>query len=183
MSVDQRAYRRVMARLATGVSVLATQSPTPGQHEVMTVNSVMSVSLDPTLLAVAVSADSRWRHALRASCRFRVNVLSANQEHLSRWCARPERHLAPHALAQHPSHTERGLLVFDDALASFDCDVYSESPAGDHDLILGEVLSMRLGPLATPLVFYDSGYTSVTPPLSNEYPALWHTPRLAGHMA
>lgn len=180
MAIDSRAYRRTVARLATGVSVLTTPSPSTSGHEVMTVNSVMSVSLEPTLLMVSVRADCRWLNAVRVSNRFAVNILSTRQEHLAIWCARPERHLAPHALDQHPSQiTDSGSLIFDESLASLECETYAVVPAGDHDLLLGEVHSMRLGRFELPLVFYDSAYTSVTPPLVNEYPALWHTPRLA----
>lgn len=180
MAIDPRFYRRVMGRLATGVCVLTTPRPGTQDHEVITANSVMSVSLEPALLAACTSAQSRWRLAVRATSRFAVNVLSADQEHLSRWCAKPERHLVPEALSRNTSHVSaNGLLLFDDALAGFECEVYAEYPAGDHDLVLGEVVDMRLGKLTQPLIFFDSGYASVTPPLVNEYPELWHQPRLA----
>src|SRR5690242_448467 len=118
--VDPAAYRSVMSRLATGVTVLTTHAG--GRHEVLTANAVMSVSLSPVLLVVSVTRGSRWSSAARATGAFAVNVLTEDQEQLSRWCAGPDRHAAPGVVLQHPSRTtSRGLLVFDEALAAFEC--------------------------------------------------------------
>ena len=81
MPVDTAAYRRVMSRLATGVTVLSAGA------EVMTANAVMSVSLEPVILVASVRRSSRWAAAARAAGHFTVNVLSAGQEDVSRWCA------------------------------------------------------------------------------------------------
>jgi flavin reductase (DIM6/NTAB) family NADH-FMN oxidoreductase RutF len=158
--VEARIYRSVISRLATGVTALTT--PGAGRHEVMTANAVVSVSLDPVLLLVSVRADCRWRLAARAAGRFAVNILSEEQQELSRWCASARRHDEPDRVLEHPSTvSERGLLVFDEALASLECAVYAEYPAGDHDLILGEILDLRVCEEREPLLFFGSGYRSL----------------------
>src|SRR5687767_2653508 len=129
MPVDPYAYRQVMSRLATGVTVLTTRSG--DRHETMTASAVMSASLSPVLLVASVQSGSRWGDAARAAGAFAVNVLSDGQEPLSRWCASSERHAEPDAVLRHPSRTTpTGLLVFDDALASFECTLYAEHTVG-----------------------------------------------------
>ena len=160
MAVDATAYRQVMGRLATGVTVLTTRDGTA--HETMTANAVMSVSLSPVLLVVSVGAGCRWGAAARAAGFFAVNVLSEGQEPLSRWCAGPARHASPDAVLRHPSRTiGLGALVFDDALASFDCTLHSEYRVGDHDLLVGEVVDMRVGDAGAPLLYFGSDYASL----------------------
>lgn len=162
MAVDTAAYREVMGRLATGVTVLTTRAGE--RHETMTANAVMSVSLEPVLLVVSVRRDCRWAVAARAAGTFAVNVLSSSQEPLSRLCASPQRHDDPDAVLQHPGRTTAsGLLVFDDALAAFDCRVHQELPVGDHDLFVGEVTELHVADAGAPLLYFGSGYAALAP--------------------
>lgn len=160
MTVNPTAYRAVMSRLATGVTVLATRDGE--RHEVMTANSVMSVSLDPVLLVVSVSAGGRWGAAARRTGRFTVNVLSERQEQLSRWCSDRRRHREPEALADHPTQlTAEGLLVFSEALATFDCILHEVHSVGDHDLLVGRVEDMCVGDSGAPLLYFGSSYAAL----------------------
>jgi flavin reductase (DIM6/NTAB) family NADH-FMN oxidoreductase RutF len=164
MRVDATAYRLVMSRLATGVTVLTTN--VDGRPEVMTANAVTSVSLDPVLLLVSVGRACRWGAAARAAGSFVVNVLSDGQADLSRWCAGAARHDDPHAVRRHPSRTTGdGNLVFDDALASFDCRLHSEIAVGDHDLLIGQVQDMWVGDAGGPLLFFAGQYAGMGHPL------------------
>jgi flavin reductase (DIM6/NTAB) family NADH-FMN oxidoreductase RutF len=165
MGVDAAAYRQVMGRLATGVTVLTTR--TGDRHEVMTANAVTSVSLDPVLLLASVGRGCRWGAAARATGRFVVNVLSEEQEELSRWCASSRRHDEPDEVLRHPVRTSAsGALVFQEALVAFECRLHSDLPVGDHDLLIGEVQDMWVRDAGAPLVFFAGGYASVAGPLS-----------------
>ena len=162
MSVDEQSYRRAMARLPTGVTVLTTVGD--GRPEVMTANSVVSVSLRPALLLVSVGASKRWLRAVRRSARFAVNVLGAHQVELARWCADQARHDRPERLTgcDVTVSPSSGLLRLDDALVILECRVYAEFPAGDHVLVLGEVTAIDVhGAPTEPLVFVDRGYATV----------------------
>lgn len=162
MAVDPMAYRQVMSRLATGVTVLTARQD--GRHQVMTANAVMSVSLDPVLLVASVRRGCRWAEAARTSGTFAVNVLGAEQEGLSRWCASPDRHEAADALYRHPHRqTRSGALVFDEALATFECDLSGEHAVGDHDLLVGEVTEMHVSDFGSPLLFFAGGYAALGP--------------------
>ncbi len=170
MAVDATAYRQVMGRLATGVTVLTTRAG--DRHETMTANAVMSVSLEPVLLVVSVRSDCRWATAARTAGSFAVNVLSESQEPLSRWCASPRRHEEPDAVWSHPTRTtSSGLLVFDDALAAFDCTLHAEHRVGDHDLFVGEVTDMYVADDGAPLLYFGSDYAALAPVRRTSLPA------------
>src|SRR5687768_6172219 len=104
----------------------------------MTANSFVSVSLDPVLVLVSVDRDSRWHNAVSDGGVFGVSVLSAAQEHLSRWFADRTR---PADDAQFTdietvagAQTSVPLLV--GALATFECRVTAVHDAGDHSLVV-----------------------------------------------
>lgn len=162
MGVDAMAYRRVVGRLATGVTVLSTLGQ--DRHEVMTANAVVSVSLDPILLLASIQVGSRWSAAARDAGCFAVNVLSEGQEDLSRWCSSRRRHEDPQAVLRHPSRKgpATGTLLFDEALASFECTLHSVHRVGDHDLMVGEVVQMWTPDPGRPLLFFESEYAVVS---------------------
>ena len=55
---------------------------------------------------------------------------------------------------------QTGVPLIEDALASFECRVTDRVTAGDHDIIIGEVLAARIQE-GRPLVFFNSGYGSL----------------------
>ena len=162
MSVDPLVFRSAMARLATGVTVLTTRRG--DRHEVMTANAVTSASLEPTLVLASIGSESGWLRAVRSCRLFGVNVLAAHHEDLARWCADHARHEQPEAIARHDVSVspETGLLLFNDALVAAECRVHAEHLAGDHVLLLGEVVAIDVRDArAEPLVFVDHGYGRV----------------------
>jgi flavin reductase (DIM6/NTAB) family NADH-FMN oxidoreductase RutF len=44
-----------------------------------------------------------------------------------------------------------------DALASFECRIVAEHPAGDHWIVVGRVSELRIAPIDEPLVCFASG--------------------------
>jgi flavin reductase (DIM6/NTAB) family NADH-FMN oxidoreductase RutF len=150
-----------MTTLPTGVTVLTTR--TGERDEVMTANAVLSVSLEPVLLAVSIKAPSRWLSAVTEHHAFAVNVLAEQHELLSRWAASPDRHAAVDPLSGWgalPSQLT-GCAHVADATAVFDCEVDAVHGAGDHALVIGRVVGVRSSDDGRPLVFHASGYTTV----------------------
>lgn len=158
--VDQRVFRTAMSRLATGVTVVSTRRG--DRHELMTANAVASISLRPALLMVSVANTARWLEAVRRTRLFAVNVLDRNHERLARWCADRARHSEPDRVIGHGVESATtGALLIDGALAIVECRLYDEHLAGDHTLLIGEVLRVTVGdPGAQPLVFFDRDYTT-----------------------
>jgi flavin reductase (DIM6/NTAB) family NADH-FMN oxidoreductase RutF len=151
-SLDGGALRRTMGRFATGVAVITTEYH--GQRHGMTVNSLTSVSLDPPMLLVSFTRGSRTANAVsRAAC-FGVNVLSARQEAISNHFARRgEDHFAEVPL----DHGPLGVPLISNAIAQLVCTVGREIDAGDHVIVLGDIVHARHRN-GLPLCFFSGTY-------------------------
>src|SRR5947208_5599720 len=78
-------FRATVGAFATGVTVVTTRGE---EHAYgMTANAFSSVSLDPPLILVCVISGSEGSNHIRGNGVFAVNVLSAEQEPLSRYFA------------------------------------------------------------------------------------------------
>ena len=119
MSSSPDAFRAVMRRWPSGVTVITVPSP-EGPHG-MTASAFTSVSIDPPLILVVV--DARWRsHALiHEAGVFCVNLLAEDQSEWSDRFAgrRPELDDRFEGLAL--SRAETGAPCLDDARGWLDC--------------------------------------------------------------
>ena len=159
--METREYRTLMGRFATGVTVVTTIDST-GHPAGLTANSLASVSLDPLLLSIAVDHRSESLEPLLTRGAFVVNVLSLEQEDLATTFASPlPRAQRWEGVAWTPG--PRGTPLLDGALASFDCAVWRSLDAGDHTLIIGEVLAGSASP-GEPLLYFEGAYQRVAKP-------------------
>jgi flavin reductase (DIM6/NTAB) family NADH-FMN oxidoreductase RutF len=153
------AFRHTMGLFPTGVALLT--SGTGECMEGITVNSMISVSLEPLLVLVSLRRTSRIVRQITVEEKaFTLNILAADQEHVARMFARSDRcrGVAAGAYLQSTSTRAGGLLVAG-ALAAVQCDLDQVYPAGDHDLVLGRVVAIHSGRTsAGPLVFHRGEY-------------------------
>jgi flavin reductase (DIM6/NTAB) family NADH-FMN oxidoreductase RutF len=166
-AVDECAFRRAMGSFPTGVTVVTVASDGGSTHGI-TVNSFSSVSLDPMLVLVCLNGASRAVGLIERAGAFVVNVLSAGQQDLSRWFANPYRPAGSTMfddVAFEPGVTGCPVLV--DAAAAFDCRLRQSHRAGDHLIVLGEVVALVHRPQLEPLIFHAGSYKS----LGHEPPA------------
>ena len=140
MTIEIDFFRKVMGQFTTGVTVVTTRS-----HEGLaglTVNSFTSVSLDPPLVLICVDLYSTALPFIRASGNFAVNVLTSEQEALSRCFATTsaERYEQFCHASYHIAST--GSPILDGALAFIDSRVVAEYPGGDHVIFVSHVVAM-----------------------------------------
>jgi len=169
-AVDVSAFRRAMGSFPTGVTVVTVASGDGDMHGI-TVNSFSSVSLDPMLVLVCLNETSPGIGLIERARAFAVNVLSAGQQDVSRWFAnryRPAGATMFDGLPFEPGVT--GCPVLAGSAASFDCRLRQSHRAGDHLIVLGEVVALVHRPQLEPLIFHAGSYRS-----------LEHEPRPAGH--
>jgi flavin reductase (DIM6/NTAB) family NADH-FMN oxidoreductase RutF len=143
-----------MGLFATGVTVVTASS---GERtHAMTANAVMSVSLEPLLVCVSVGKTARMNRFLEEAEGFAVNILSEQQEDLSRYFAGMWDRPAPPDYRFVPWV---GGPRLEGALASVGCSRYQVVEAGDHRLFLGQVQALyrSSGPLR-PLLFFAGAY-------------------------
>ena len=163
----QRAFRRAAGCFPTGVTVVTTQTAEGPWGT--TVGSFVSLSLDPLLVLVSLGRGSRLRAALSSGHPFVVNVLAADQERTARHFTGRDRLPGEpgfEGIAGYPAPALGGRALTG-ARAVFECRVVDLHRAGDHDLVVGEVLWFDHDDARDPLVFVDSGYRTtggVQPP-------------------
>lgn len=159
--VSVAGFRAAMGAFATGVCVLTVRAGDGALHG-MTVNSFGSVSLDPMLVQVCLAEASRGLDLIEGAGVFSVSVLAADQEDLSRWFANRNRPADSSMFDAVPiDFGVTGCPALLDACAVFDCVVDRLIPAGDHVIVLGEVVELRHEPAPEPLVFHSGGYHSL----------------------
>ncbi|RKT54289.1 flavin reductase family protein [Saccharothrix australiensis] len=162
LTPEGEAFRRAMRHLPTGVAVLTTRGP-GGPHG-MTVNSVLSVSLAPPTLLVAVGHRTRTHGLLARADSYTVNVLGADQGDLADRFARsrPEGEAEFEGLAWTPSPVT-GNPVLAGSVVAVDCRIGERVRVADHTLFLGAVRHVRSAPDGTgcPLVFVHRAYRRV----------------------
>ena len=134
-------FRRAVSRYATGIAIVTTV--TDGTDHAMTANSFTSVSLDPLLALVCVERDSRFHDAVLASGAWAVSFLPEGGEETARWFAKRGRPLAGQ-FAGHPTHRAvNGCVLLDRSLAGLELRTQQVVPAGDHDIVIGEVTAIH----------------------------------------
>jgi flavin reductase (DIM6/NTAB) family NADH-FMN oxidoreductase RutF len=140
MAIEKNFFRQVAGQFATGVSVVTTNCQ--GKIAGITVNAFCSVSLDPPLILVCVDRGSNTLSYIRESRHFAVNILSNQQEQLSRCFAVPSIERYEHFCHAGFHIAATGAPIIDDVLAFIDAHVVAEYPGGDHTIFLGEVVAM-----------------------------------------
>jgi flavin reductase (DIM6/NTAB) family NADH-FMN oxidoreductase RutF len=140
MTIEKVFFRQVMGQFATGVTVVTTCS-----HEGLaglTVNSFTSVSLDPPLVLICIDLSSMVLPFIRESGIFAVNILTHEQEALSRCFATSSEERYEHFCHASYHLAATGSPILDEALAFIDSRVVAEYPGGDHVIFLGQVVAM-----------------------------------------
>lgn len=151
--------RHAMGHFATGIAVVTTVED--GHDHAMTANSLTSVSLEPPLVLVCVRLDSGWLEAVDSSGVWGVSLLPVEGRRAASWLSTGGRPLYGQ-LAQIPHHRgDLGVALIDDALATLECRTRDVHEAGDHMIVVGEVVSSHADPRRDdPLIYYRSRYTS-----------------------
>jgi flavin reductase (DIM6/NTAB) family NADH-FMN oxidoreductase RutF len=152
-----------MAGLASGVCVVTTVAG--GVPAGLTTTAVMSVSLDPPLVAVGVGRSSRTLAPLREARRFAVHVLPHDREDVATVFASK----APDKFAGRTVRPGLGgvPVLAEDARHVVECETWAEIDAGDHVLLVGQVLRVHSsGPeQGRALVHFDRAFHEIGAPL------------------
>jgi flavin reductase (DIM6/NTAB) family NADH-FMN oxidoreductase RutF len=83
MSLDPDAFRAVMGRFASGVTIV-TAIDADGTAHGMTVSAFSSLSLSPPLVVVCIDEAASMYDVLATCEHFAVNILASTQERIAR---------------------------------------------------------------------------------------------------
>jgi flavin reductase (DIM6/NTAB) family NADH-FMN oxidoreductase RutF len=154
-------FRRALGQFATGVTVVTVESA-PGRVHGMTANSFMSVSLEPPLISVCVAEGAHLLPLLKEKRVFGINVLKEQQQHLSEFFALADQPLKEEAnMNVKFIWTAQHIPLLDDVLCQIACRLHAAHLAGDHTIVVGEVLSAALYS-GKPLLFFRGDYTRLS---------------------
>jgi flavin reductase (DIM6/NTAB) family NADH-FMN oxidoreductase RutF len=128
-----------------------------GQAAGLTVDTLVSLSLEPPLLGISLGRHAALHELLREAGSFAVSVLGAGQEHLAQHFARG---VPPIGLwtGIEVQAGELGAPLVEGAFAWIECRLAAEHPAGDHTFFVGDIVSARRGPAREALVHRRGGY-------------------------
>lgn len=152
-------FRKAMGHFPTGVCVVALEK-SEGDIAAMTINSFVSVSLDPLLVCWNLHNSSSRLDLFCKAERFTISILAAGDSDKARAYASRQDTLAH---KEDFAHSAQGLPVIRNALAWFECEGFAQHPAGDHTMILGQVTGLSGAPKegAKALGFYGGDFISV----------------------
>src|SRR3954467_15795250 len=153
MPVDPAEFAAALGQYAAGVCLLTVQDDIDDVGT--TVSSVMSVSADPPLVAVGLTAGGYPVEVLEEGGRCGLTVLGTQHAIVASRFSSAGRPSARHLLESVPwTRAEHsGAIVLSDGLAALDCRVDRLIEAGDHVLALLEVVGVPvLRPEGRPLL-------------------------------
>jgi flavin reductase len=155
--VSGEELRALISRVPSSVAVVSVDAE--GQRLGLTVSSLVVLSLEPPLVAIAVSRQAAMHELLREAGGFAVSILAAGQERLAQHFARG----VPPIALWHGIPIRAGASVaplLSGALGWLECHLHNELPVGTHTLFVGEVLHVQLGENTKPLQRSHGEYTS-----------------------
>lgn len=154
----EQAFRRVMGAFATGVTVVSAAGE-GGRMAGITVNSLTSVSLRPRLLLWCLGEESARYDFFSAAETWGVTILGAGEEALALRYARAE----TEAIAAHEAEMFAGAPVLTAGVGHLACRTHDRRAAGDHLIIIGEVIDLRVTP-GSALTFFRGRYGRAADP-------------------
>lgn len=156
MAVDKAEFRRALGHFASSVTVVTTKYD-DGRLGGITVTAFSSVSLEPPLVEICIDKRARIHDHLQVGKAFAVNILSAEQEIVSRRFASHE--VDPfHEIGYHEGVT--GVPLLGGAICVIECLITECLSGGDHTIVVGEVQSTRVEE-GKPLIYFRGGYAQL----------------------
>jgi flavin reductase (DIM6/NTAB) family NADH-FMN oxidoreductase RutF len=147
---EQRALFR---RWPSGVSVVIAELE--GRRAGLTVSSLQSLSLEPSLVGVSIARTASLYDVLAAAGEWGVSILNGEQDHLAQHFARS---VPPIALWDGIPVREDDPRFLTDAVGWILARTVDEVDAGDHTVFIGEVQSLEQGPGRGALVYHQRTY-------------------------
>jgi flavin reductase (DIM6/NTAB) family NADH-FMN oxidoreductase RutF len=128
-----------------------------GQQLGLTVTSLVSLSIEPPLVGVAIARQAALHELIREAGAFAVSILAAGQDRIAQHFARG---VPPIALWTgieiRPS--EVGAPLIEGALGWIECRLAEQHATGDHTFFVGDVVSAQQGPSRAALVYVRQAY-------------------------
>jgi flavin reductase (DIM6/NTAB) family NADH-FMN oxidoreductase RutF len=156
--VSSEEFRRACGRFATGVSI-ASVLDREGAPRGLTVSSFTSVSLEPPLILICLGHAVTNIEDFRSARYFGISILREPERDTAGRFAQ-KGHDRFESMDWLPGET--GVPLLANALAAIECAVYQRHSAGDHDILIGEVVRACVSD-GDPLIYFASRYRKLAP--------------------
>jgi 3-hydroxy-9,10-secoandrosta-1,3,5(10)-triene-9,17-dione monooxygenase reductase component len=154
--VEASDFRRVLGRFCSGVTIVTAVED--GHPVGMTCQSFFSVSLDPPLIAFSPARTSTTYPRIRRAGAAAINILSRTQSQLALTFA--DRSADKWSTTDWTPGTTGSPLIAG-AVAAIECKIATEHEAGDHFIVVAQVLKLVEHHQDLPLVFYQSRFSEL----------------------
>lgn len=148
---SSRDFRDALGRFATGVTVVTARDAQTGRALGMTVSSFNSVSLTPPLVLWSLGRGSAIAQVIEPSTHWAVHVLSAEQRALA---MRFASHIDDRFADVPWQPNAQGVPILSGCCAVFECRSFARHSAGDHTIMVGEVLHCTHDKTRAPLLYH-----------------------------
>lgn len=139
VSLMEQEFRKALGSYPTGVTVV-TAYDAENNPMGLTVNSFASVSLDPLLILWSIDKGVSTYDAFLKTDRFTINILASDQKELCNLFASRG---VDRFSACDWEKSELDLPILKDTLATLQCKVHNKVEAGDHTIMIGEVIDIE----------------------------------------
>jgi flavin reductase (DIM6/NTAB) family NADH-FMN oxidoreductase RutF len=135
---NQKVFKEIMGSYPTGVTIITT-TDSNGNPVGLTVNSFTSVSLNPLLVLWCIDHKANSFEAFQECDGFAIHTLASDQKDLC-WAfagKEPDKF----SIAKW-SLSENNLPILDGSYGVMQCKVAQRVDAGDHTILIGEVVEL-----------------------------------------
>jgi 3-hydroxy-9,10-secoandrosta-1,3,5(10)-triene-9,17-dione monooxygenase reductase component len=152
---DAQKFRHTLAEFASGVTIITAGDA--GEPFGFACQSFSSVSLDPPLVLFCVDSRSRTWPRIESAGHFVVNVLAEDQRE---FCERFGSSKGKRFEGLDCEWTDWGAPALPEVLARIHADVATVHTEGDHEVVVGRVVSLETVRRGKPLIFFRGGFDS-----------------------
>jgi flavin reductase (DIM6/NTAB) family NADH-FMN oxidoreductase RutF len=155
--IEPQRFRETMATFPSGVVVLTAF----GQDSLprgLTVSAFCAVSLDPPLALACIDKTSNTLPAVQHAGGFTANILAAGREQLARRMATKLSDKFDGIAWRRPESAHGGPILEADCAAYAVCTLRDTIEAGDHWILIGNVVEGDQSEGVSPMVFSRRGY-------------------------
>ena len=154
--MDPNAKKTALRMVSYGLYVVTSSSH--DDRGAFLCNWLTQCSFEPPMIVVAVENQAHSLKVIRESGRFVVNVLEAGQRELAGWFGRHHEKVGDKLANRETTATQTGQMVLPEALSWFECRLAAQVPAGDHVLIVAEVVDAGVIREGAPLQLKETGF-------------------------
>ena len=159
ISSDPGDIRGAFGKFPSGVAALC--AVIDGEPTGLVASSFsVGVSYEPPLVLFSVQNSSTTWPVLRQGARIGVSILGSDH---ARECYQLASRTGDRFAGLDTRTTDLGALFIEGSSLWLDCEIYSETPAGDHTIVLLEVKSLKVSDDLDPLIYHSAAFRSLVP--------------------